>query len=191
MQGGWWFKRLPRPHPHHFLPLLSGGDPVTYLSHLDTPSLNFQGASLSFVQPWEIPTSEIILKITAGVIWVPLTCVVLSSVGNLKGQKVRNEKMQSRGHKQAFETQPALIFLESHVKIWFIKRYVRERVQGKWISKGKKNTKCLENCSQVSMTKQKRVLQGKGVFTENKKGMQTLLKRPGRATNYVRKSRKC
>lgn len=77
--------------------------------------------------------------------------------------------------------------------MWFIKGYVRkrERVQGKWVPKGGKIPKCLENCPQGSLTEQKRLLQGKGIFTENKKGMQTLLKKLGRPTSYGRKSGKC
>ena len=56
----------------------------------------------------------------------------------------------------------------------------KERVQGKWAPEAKKNTKCLENYPQGSLTKQRRCLQGKGIFIENKKGMRTLPMRLGR-----------
>jgi len=75
--------------------------------------------------------------------------------------------------------------------MWLIEGYVRERVQGKQVPKGKKNTKYLENRPQGSLTKQKGLLQGKGFFTENKKGRQTLRKRLGRSTDCGRKSGKC
>lgn len=52
-----------------------------------------------------------------------------------------------------------------------------------------KNTQCLENCSQGSLTKQERHLQGNEIFTASK-GMQALLKRLGRPTAHGRKGGK-
>lgn len=93
------------------------------------------------------------------------------------------------GHKQASETQPALIFLKRAVsKCGLLKGMSeRERVQGKQVYKGKKNTNSLDNHPQGSLTKQQRLLQGKGIFTENKEGMQPLLERLERSTDCAGK----
>lgn len=53
-------------------------------------------------------------------------------------------------HKQVFETEPALIFLQRDVPVWFIKKYIRNRVQSKWAPKGKKIPKAWSLSSPTS-----------------------------------------
>lgn len=72
--------------------------------------------------------------------------------------------------------------------MWFIEDYVIESKENRF--PGKKNTKYLENCPQGSLTKHKRLLEGNGIFTENKEGGQALLKRLGRSTDCGRRSGK-
>lgn len=92
--------------------------PLPHYTFSEFSGSHFWGAiSLSFLQPWEIPTSEIIFESTA--VWLECLLPVWhcqSSIScKLKGQKVLNGKMHSEarqpGHKQACETQPTLIFL--------------------------------------------------------------------------------
>ena len=65
--------------------------------------------------------------------------------------------------------------------MWFIKGCVREKRKSK--IKGLPRERKIPNVWRMSphgcLTKQRRLLPGKGIFTENKKGMRTLLKRLG------------
>lgn len=119
-----------------------------------------------------------------------------SSICNLKGQKVLNEKMHSGDQTawpQAFETLPTLIFLKRAMSQCGLLKDVseRERVQGKWAPKAKKNTKCLENYPQGSLTKQRRRLQGKGFFIENKKRNADTAEEARTSTDCGRRNGKC
>ena len=65
--------------------------------------------------------------------------------------------------------------------MWFIKGCVREKRESKinGLPRERKIPNVWRTAPHGCLTKQRRLLPGKDIFTENKKGMRTLLKRLG------------
>lgn len=176
MQPGWWFNCFPALT---ILFLCFQGvtltAPLCLLGYI--PSLNFQrphagNFRIFFCSPAK-ETSEIILKnraaVNRGTSYVDGTVRVVVFV-ICKVRKIL-WKMLRRPDSLAtciWNSACIDIFTGSYVPVWFIKRCVQREKSPN--GKPRKNTKCLEGTAPHGcLTKQRRLLPGKGIFTENKK----------------------